>query len=1072
MTKSSTSSSRDETAREIQPPLPGPEPPASAQQAKGTVFDHLRAIHELQSTLVVEQRREAVLRAGTLAVIELVGLECGVALIDAASGRDPIRFGQRGGRDMAQHEIEVLARSLDREILAVRSGKTARVVLSAGPVAGDSDDRGEPPGAVQARDLASVLVLGIGGAGRRDGVMILARRTPQAFAAEELALTELLVLQLSAHYERVHGRSEATRVQEEAGAVTHILQERNRELEALIAIQSTVGLTFDSDRHMDAILNKAVEVTGHSGALLYLVDRDEQGEEGLRCVRGIGDPACIERARMMFWRRGESPVGSVWETGEAVVRGDLRNDPSVNDSQMLLRAGYHRTIWLALRARGRNIGVLQLLGGVDSTYTPSEQQLSLAVANQVATTIHDGRLLADMMRHNLELEQRAHGLQSELAGFEHQLQGIRGAIAAADGSGFGQPRLEGFLPGVVALLEADAGAVYLRESGAAQLRLRFQHGFPPDQHADLERDHPFLREVMERNEASLLTLTENDCPAGGEWMVRAGYRSLTVVPFRAQEGCRGLLAVAGCKERPQGERRALHEVVASLAGLVSDDEAEPGEPDESAAGRPHPRSRPADAPDLQAQLVQAQKMESVGTLAGGIAHHFNNILACIMGYASHIKSLVPENHPVHEKAAIIERQSERAAELTNQLRGFARGGEGFREPVDLNVLLRDTVSFLKKSVDPSINLEVACAPALPGVEADPGLIRQALLNVAINARDAMPEGGRINFETRVDHLDQQTVRSIPGLRPGDYVVLEVSDTGPGMPEGVVERACEPFFTTKPSGAGTGLGLSVTYGIVRNHGGHLALSSAPGVGTAVSIYLPSTGRPVPAVAEPRTAGVDSAAPPTSITAPDTADRNPAGATPPEADATGPDASPPGAADPAAHVAPHGAAEPPAPNVERDTAEPPGSDAAQDQAETEAVGVTSGTAGMDPAPRPGIRILVVDDEEALRRMTSEMLCEAGYEVSTAGDGVEALQLYREHWGEVRLVLLDMVMPRLGGLETFRRIRGMDREARILLYSGYDRNEQATQALREGALGLLAKPFGKAELLQWVRRALPED
>jgi CheY-like chemotaxis protein len=129
-------------------------------------------------------------------------------------------------------------------------------------------------------------------------------------------------------------------------------------------------------------------------------------------------------------------------------------------------------------------------------------------------------------------------------------------------------------------------------------------------------------------------------------------------------------------------------------------------------------------------------------------------------------------------------------------------------------------------------------------------------------------------------------------------------------------------------------------------------------------------------------------------------------------------------------------------------------------------------VDRAPQPGLRILVVDDEESLRRMTGEMLIDAGYEVCSGKDGVEALQLYRQHWGEIHMVILDMVMPRLGGLETFRRIRGMDRKARILLYSGYDRNEQALQAIREGALGLLAKPFGKSELLQWVRKVLPEN
>lgn len=1053
MTEPATTSSSSEAPQQDQPaatPVAGDSPEA---QPRATVRDHLRAINELQSTLVAEQRKDAVLRAGTLAVIELVGLECGVVLIGSAPGRDPFRFGQRGGRGMAQHEIEVLARSLDRDILAVRSGKVRRVILATAPAAAKDDCAGEPPEVVQARDLASVLILGIGGAGRRDGVMILGRRSPEAFTPDELALGELLVLQISAHYERVHGRSEATRVQEEAGAVTHILQERNRELEALIAIQSTVGLTFDSERHMDAILNKAVEVTGHSGALLYLEEKDDQGDEGLRCIRGVGDATCIERAKAMFWRRGESPVGGVWESGEAIVRGDLDGDSRVDDAQMLLRAGYRRTMWLALRARGRNLGVLQLLGGVGTSYEPSEQQLCLRVADQAATTIHDGRLLADMMRHNIELEQRTYGLQSELKGFEHQLQGIRGAIAAADGSGFGQARLEGFLPGVVALLEADAGAVYVREAGSSELTLRFQHGYPPDQHADLETNLPVLREALERNEAVVVNLARGSCPEGTEWMERDGYRSLTVIPFRVHEGNSGVLAIAGCKERSGEERRPLHEVVASLAGLVSEDDSEPERAVPKPADGPHPPPRPVDAPDLQAQLVQAQKMESVGTLAGGIAHHFNNILACIMGYASHIKSLVPESHPVYAKAVIIEQQSERAAELTNQLRGFARGGEGRRDLIDVNALLRDTVSFLSKSIDPCIHLDVTCAPDLPAVEADPGLLRQVLLNVAINARDAMPGGGRISFESRIDRLDDRTVQSIPGLSAGNYVVMEINDTGPGMPHGVVDRACEPFFTTKPSGSGTGLGLSVAYGIVRKHGGHLALSSAPGVGTAVSLYLPSTDRPVPAEEEPEAdaeTGRERSVRPESSESPEAAE--PAELSRSDSAGTRETMEPSGSPEPAAIPG-------------------PGNDAV-DGPEQQNDEAPTGMAETDRAPRPGLRILVVDDEESLVRMTKEMLNDAGYEVYTAKDGVEALQLYRQHWGEIKMVILDMVMPRLGGLETFRRIRGMDRQARVLLYSGYDRNEQSMQAIREGALGLLAKPFGKSELLQWVRKALPEN
>jgi CheY-like chemotaxis protein len=431
-----------------------------------------------------------------------------------------------------------------------------------------------------------------------------------------------------------------------------------------------------------------------------------------------------------------------------------------------------------------------------------------------------------------------------------------------------------------------------------------------------------------------------------------------------------------------------------------------------------------------------------------------------MGYASHIKSLMPESHPVYAKATIIEQQSEKAAELTNQLRGFARGGKGRREPVDLNALVRDTVSFLSKSLDPCIHLDVSCAPDLPAVEADPGLIRQVLLNIAINARDAMPGGGRINFETRLDRLNEKTVRSIPDLGPGNYVVVELSDTGPGMPSSVVERACEPFFTTKPSGSG--LGLSVAYGIVRNHGGHLALSSAPGVGAAVSIYLPSIDRPVPVAPEAPAGEADASAPQEPPSAQDALDAIDPGTVQSEASETAWEWS--AAAEPKKQPADPGGEE------EREIADVKSDPGGEE--EREIANVTFGPADGDRAPRPGIRILVVDDEELLRRMATEMLEDAGYEVNTARDGVEALQLYRQHWGDVHLVLLDMVMPRLGGLETFRRIRGMDRKARILLYSGYDRNEQAQEAIREGALGLLAKPFGKSELLQWIRKTLAEE
>jgi two-component system cell cycle sensor histidine kinase/response regulator CckA len=326
------------------------------------------------------------------------------------------------------------------------------------------------------------------------------------------------------------------------------------------------------------------------------------------------------------------------------------------------------------------------------------------------------------------------------------------------------------------------------------------------------------------------------------------------------------------------------------------------------------------------------------------------------------------------------------------------------------------------------------------VEADPGQLRQVLLNVAVNARDAMPDGGRITFETRSGHLDDQFVESIPGLQSGDYVAVVVSDTGTGMNSTVVERALEPFYTTKPVGSGTGLGLAVASDVVKSHGGHVAISSATGVGTAVRIYLPSAGCPVspPAVTQP----------------PQTTESERTEESPPEAASGAEDA-------PKDEVTsePRGAATQPIQSYVPMAVEQEAPAACEETAAT----------SVEEKPGQGIRILVVDDEKVVRDMTAEMLRSEGYDVVTAMDGVEALDVYRRHWGKFSAVLLDIVMPRLGGLETFRRLRGMDREAKIILCSGYTDNEKAHQAVAEGAVGLLHKPFGMNEILGWIKKAL---
>ncbi|NDY41817.1 response regulator, partial [Dissulfurirhabdus thermomarina] len=327
--------------------------------------------------------------------------------------------------------------------------------------------------------------------------------------------------------------------------------------------------------------------------------------------------------------------------------------------------------------------------------------------------------------------------------------------------------------------------------------------------------------------------------------------------------------------------------------------------------------------NLESQLRHAQKMEAVGTLAGGIAHDFNNILTGISGYVSMIRPL-PEvrSHPLLAKAvAAIEKSADRAAHLTGQLLAFARKGKYQETLVDLNQLLEEVARLLRETFDRRIEIRTELAPGLPPVQADGDQIHQAILNICINARDAMPEGGVLTLAT--EHLRLEEAFDCQGtlVPPGDYVRLTLSDTGHGMDEEVRAKIFEPFFTTKGPREGTGLGLAMVYGIVQNHGGHISVASRPGGGTTFRLYLPAAQETGGAAAETR-----------------------------------PEPGP-----------------------------------------VEALG-------------RGELILVVDDEEMIRELSTDILAPAGYRVVTAADGAEALERLGEE-AEIQAVLLDIIMPGMG-------------------------------------------------------------
>ncbi|ABU58736.1 response regulator [Roseiflexus castenholzii] len=241
--------------------------------------------------------------------------------------------------------------------------------------------------------------------------------------------------------------------------------------------------------------------------------------------------------------------------------------------------------------------------------------------------------------------------------------------------------------------------------------------------------------------------------------------------------------------------------------------------------------------ELEERLLQMQKMDALGRLSGGVAHDFNNLLAVIAGCTELARQSLPDDHPAMLELIEIQHATERASALTRQLLAFAHRQKFDPRPIDLNALIQDMHKLLRRLIREDITLHTRLAPDLWHVRADPGQIEQVLVNLAVNARDAMAVGGALTIATTNVVADEAFERRYPSLKAGEYVCLTVSDTGIGMDEETRRRAFEPFFTTKKPGEGTGLGLATCYGIVTRHGGAIDLASEPGCGTVVTIYLP-------------------------------------------------------------------------------------------------------------------------------------------------------------------------------------------------------------------------------------------
>jgi PAS domain S-box-containing protein len=382
--------------------------------------------------------------------------------------------------------------------------------------------------------------------------------------------------------------------------------------------------------------------------------------------------------------------------------------------------------------------------------------------------------------------------------------------------------------------------------------------------------------------------------------------------------------------------------------------------------------------ELERQLLHAQKMEAIGTLAGGIAHDFNNILQVTQGFSELLLAEKDEGDPERSDLLKIFHAAKHGADLVQRLLTFSRKVEPKPIPLDLNRHITNMAKLLQRTIPKMIDIQLELAGNLPDVSVDPSQLQQVLMNLAVNARDAMPDGGKLTIETRIATVDDEMCKLNVGAKPGEYVLLRVSDNGHGMDQETIDHIFEPFYTTKEVGRGTGLGLAMVYGIVKQHDGFIRCQSSLGRGATFEIFLP---------------------------------------------------------------------------------------AIESEAQSDEKEVPNG-------PLQGTEtVLLVDDEENVRDLGTRILNRAGYKVLTASNGKEALTLFRNRKNSISLVVLDLIMPEMGGGACLRELLKIAPQTKVLIASGQSDGSSTEELIKLGARGFAAKPFRVVEMLRLVRSILDE-